>query len=216
MGVNMLIGGPFTVVSTRESTEDEVWSVLQAYDTANDIMTAGSNSGPEEYSERNIKQSSVYSVLGVNTLSDGTKLVRMRSPAGYNRDYYNGFWSDYSKMWTWEFMQEVGFYDKSDGVFFMSLKDFILEFSTLFLTKDPSNLESSGFLMLDDSTPDAGVKGLARSAVHEFTLTSDVDQEFDLNFLPWDMRSVTRPCRQEDTRVHKIEVDGVEMPRIDG
>ena len=98
-------------------------------DAAHDMITASTHSHPQGDTVSNadgLPYSHAYTVLGVNKLSIGTRLVRIRNP--WARDSYTGEWSDRSPLWTQELRDEVGIdEDDQDGVFFMSLDDYVEE-----------------------------------------------------------------------------------------
>ena len=61
-----------------------------------------------------------YPLLGVYTLSNGVKLVKLSNPWG--KDNYTGAWSDTSSLWTTAFRTEVGSVNNTnDGVFFITI-----------------------------------------------------------------------------------------------
>ena len=81
--------------------------------------------GDQVKNDVGIPYSHAYTVLGVNQLSNGQKLVRLRNPWG--RDSFTGDWSDMSDLWTNSLRSEVGIAkDSNDGVIFMSIEDYML------------------------------------------------------------------------------------------
>lgn len=63
-----------------------------------------------------------WTVLGKYTLSNGTRLLKIRNP--WNTEKYFGDWSDDSPLWTPEFEREVGKTDADDGEWFISVEDY--------------------------------------------------------------------------------------------
>ena len=52
--------------------------------------------------------------------------MHMRNPWGH--EIYKGDWSDDSGMWTEELKEEADFYLKDDGIFYISIEDYFVEF----------------------------------------------------------------------------------------
>ena len=100
--------------------------------------------------EVGIPYAHAYTVLGVQELSNGQRLVKLRNPWG--RDSYTGDWSDNSNLWTDTLRSEVGVArDKSDGIIFMPIEDYMNHnFIQTSVNKNVENLIQSYFLVIDD------------------------------------------------------------------
>jgi len=97
-----------------------------------------------------------YSLLGAHTLSDGTKLVRIRNPHGKNE--WTGKFSDGDTA-SWakvpaadkKMLKAEGQKDNdADGEFYMAFADFYKRFEEVTITYDVTDWHSAYFLMIDD------------------------------------------------------------------
>jgi len=70
-----------------------------------------------------------YSVLAayeLNTSWGVVKLIKLRNPWGGTE--WNWDWSDNSSLWTPELKQQVGFRKANDGIFHMTIQDYLWYF----------------------------------------------------------------------------------------
>jgi calpain-15 len=53
---------------------------------------------------------------------------------------WNGDWGDGDFKWTKKFQSELGYSEKADGIFWMSLDDFIYEYANIYICRlfDPT------------------------------------------------------------------------------
>ena len=63
-----------------------------------------------------------------------TKLVKVRNP--WAREYFKGPWSDSSEKWTAEMLNQVEHEADNDGVYFIELADFSINFETMTVAED--------------------------------------------------------------------------------
>ena len=94
------------------------------------MITAGTPTGPgtdQMQNELGMAFMHAYTVLKTVTLSDGTRLVRMRNPWG--SETYHGPWADDSDRWTDAYKQEAGWVDEDDGAWFTTFENFHTYFS---------------------------------------------------------------------------------------
>jgi len=65
-------------------SKDTIWEVLSKSDAMQDFITAGTESAESDQirNEVNLAKNHAYTVLGVKTLSNGTKLIQIRNPWG--------------------------------------------------------------------------------------------------------------------------------------
>lgn len=83
-----------------------------------------------------------YTVLKTATLSDGTRLIRMRNPWG--AETYIGPWSDDDQSrWTQQFKDEVGWVDEDDGAWFTTIEIFHTNFSETHMNANVEDEELS-------------------------------------------------------------------------
>lgn len=73
---------------------------MSTADLSKDIIQAGTEGAGDdsEKTKDGLSKSHAYTVIGVHTLSDGTRLVKIRNPWG--EEGYKGAWSDNSNKWT--------------------------------------------------------------------------------------------------------------------
>ena len=89
-------------------------------------------------------------------LSNGERLVKMRNPWGSER--YRCDYSDGSSKWTPELREEAGATATvvNDGVFFMTMRDYLSQGLATIVSYDTTNWHSDYFLMLNDTTDSPG------------------------------------------------------------
>ena len=149
-----------------------------------------------------VVQNHVYTVLGVDTLSDGTRLYRIRNPWG--RESYTGDWNDDSSQWNQAFIDEVGVYvNEEDGIFFIDHQTLWEEFYTTQIHIDTRDLTQAFYLVTDDDTDikptlstDPFCSGInnCQSSKHTFTVTTPVTQMIYLNAHTWPDRTYPVEC----------------------
>ena len=121
------------------------------------MLTSGSQFGTgsdKQFSDVGIAYSHAYTMLGAETLSDGTRLVHMRNPWGH--EIYKGNWSDASELWTDEFKEEVSLEEKNDGIFFISIEDYFTEFQATWVNWPTEEMHEAHFLVIDDQSDSPG------------------------------------------------------------
>lgn len=130
--------------------------------------------------------SHAYSVLGVKTLSDGQRLVKLRNPWG--KETYHGTWSDYSDDWTTTVLDEADHAIADDGIFFMRLEDYHEQIETTYVNMDTTGWSMASFLMLGDQTAKDGDFRECGSSCrrHRLTLESEVAQQVWITAHTWD------------------------------
>ena len=85
-------------------TTDDVWNFIQEHRSNGNIVTASSNAGVGA-DPWGIIMGQSYTVTGGVTLSDGTKLVRVRCP--WSKDTYVGEFGAKSPKWTEALVKEI-------------------------------------------------------------------------------------------------------------
>ncbi|CAD8113581.1 unnamed protein product [Paramecium sonneborni] len=119
---------------------DLCWDFLEKNDKQKYILTASSETnsqGVELDNGGGIVSQHCYAILDVQrvTGSDGNpdRIIKIRNPWG--RKEWTKDWSDNSAKWTPELRQRLQVQQKDDGIFWMSVKDFITEFSQVCVCK---------------------------------------------------------------------------------
>ena len=188
-------------------TADQLWEALEKHDSAHDIIQAGSNAGSDtNTSATGIVLGHAYVVVGVVKLSTGDRLVKLRNPHG--RDSYKGDWSDDSSKWTSELRVEAGSTsDKDDGIIFLTVEDYLKEFSDTMVNKNMENVHQDYFLMLGDdgSKASQGSTRFEGNTKHELTITSEVDQTVKVSVNVWEDRGFPSKCLDYSKTSHVAE-----------
>ena len=188
-----LSGAPFDTMWHTEHTTDEIWDELQRTDHIDDIIQMGTpGSSDQNANEDGLANNHAYTVIGVTTLSNEQRLVKLRNPWG--SEDYHGAWSDDSENWTEELKEEVGLEQtKSDGIFFMSIEDYHEQVEETYFNKEVSTWHSAHFLMLDDNTqsnnPGDDTWWCGTDCTkHIVTVKSDANQGVYITTHTWDDR----------------------------
>ena len=95
-------------------------------------MTAGTSAEGlkmEALNARGLMAHHCYSILSIheNPGNKKVRLLKLRNP--YGREEWNGDWSDESALWTEPLRAEVGSVVANDGMFYISLEDYLANFS---------------------------------------------------------------------------------------
>lgn len=87
-----------------------------------------------------------YTFISEHLLSNGAKVFKLRNPWGQSE--WMGAYKDSDPFWTTYPTDalNVGFVNKNDGTFFMTVADFKIQFSSLNFTYDSSNWKLSYWL----------------------------------------------------------------------
>lgn len=109
--------------------------------------TYGSTSGKENYG---LVFGHAYTVLGVENLSNGVRLVRVRNP--WSSEKWAGAWSRHSELWTEALKAEVGETLSNDGEFFMTIEDYNDQFAYTTFNHDTTGWFNASFLKLGDDS----------------------------------------------------------------
>ena len=111
-------------------------------------MTAGisdDTKAVEALLKNGLRANHCYSIISVHEVTAAGKKVRLlkcRNPWG--SDEWTGAWSDNSKNWTDQLRNQVGSKAVDQGVFCISLEDYIANFTTTNICKyDDSYISSS-------------------------------------------------------------------------
>ena len=115
--------------------KDLIWDKMKKYQSLNFCMTAGT-SGDSMNEEVGLSPGHAYTIYGIeefNHNGENVRLIKLRNPWGSGE--YNGDWSDSSSLWTPELRKKYNSIEKNDGIFFISLEDFVNYYVTLSVAK---------------------------------------------------------------------------------
>ena len=136
-----LTGGTATDVPLKSLGEEELHDKMLEFKRADFLMGSGSHPGSDRNtSDLGIVQGHAYSILDV-VHTDGHRLVKLRNPWG--RGEWKGDWSDESPLWTRRMRAKLHFDDVADdGVFWMTVQDFVAQFRTLYVCRTFTNMHA--------------------------------------------------------------------------
>ncbi|KAJ3454891.1 hypothetical protein MRS44_013491 [Fusarium solani] len=111
---------------------DRFWDKMSR---ANDEFFFGASTdylGGSHVRSDGILEAHSYVVMDARKLESGERLVKLRGPRGkVGEGTWKGPWSDGSKEWTIQVLEELGHTPGSDSVFWMSYEDFMKTFTHL-------------------------------------------------------------------------------------
>lgn len=113
---------PTTRVETSKTDKKAIYDTLQRYSNEGSILTTSIRDNIEETKEYGLVPEHAYSILRVKTYEDAN-LIQLRNPWG--KTDWRGAWSEGDANWTPELKQYFNYKDSKDGVFWISINDFI-------------------------------------------------------------------------------------------
>lgn len=129
-----LIGVPATSYhhATIKNDINAFWKDIQLYDRLNYSIFSATNSGSDTDDVDGVVSGHAYSLISVHEVQVGgipVRLMKMRNPWGSGVEW-KGDWSDHSPIWTPDLKQKLGWTDAVDGLFFISLSDYLSHYSS--------------------------------------------------------------------------------------
>lgn len=124
-------------LESAQSNSDSLWSKMTSFYQNGYLMGTGSPENPQgdlAVSEMGIVQGHAYAILEVQEI-DGEKLIKLRNPHGQFGTEWRGDWCDSSFKWTKKFLEKLKVEEKDDGIFWMSLEDFVWEYKSLYICR---------------------------------------------------------------------------------
>ena len=215
-GVRRIVGGPYEKHMHKKTNANALWKELQAHEGKKDIITVcteGSNH--LETDKDGLTLGHAFTVLGIHTLSNGVRLVKIRNPWG--KETFKGAWSDTSALWTDEHAKKVGLKKTlNDGIFHMSIEDYAKKFELTDINYNTKGMHQASFVSLDDLKKKVDACQLEwgdKCRRHTLTLKSDVDQTVWLSAHTWDLRTLPKKC-QTDLGYHLFWIEGTKEETI--
>ncbi|CAD8192249.1 unnamed protein product [Paramecium pentaurelia] len=93
------------------------------------MVCSSKNENKQQYKLMGLISGHAYTVLKIKDVNANTKLIKLRNPWG--KEEWKGDWSNQSQMWTPEQKIQFKITNNNDGVFYMSIKDFLKYFDDL-------------------------------------------------------------------------------------
>lgn len=124
-------------LSTAQKNIDSFWQKIIKYKENGYLLGAGTPENPQgdaAISSEGIIQGHAYAVLDLKDYED-EKLIKLRNPHGQGGAEWNGDWGDNSIKWTDKAKKILKPENKEDGIFWMSLQDFVYEFKCLYICR---------------------------------------------------------------------------------
>ena len=191
---NSFLGTGGSSISTSKLTAEQIWASALDWDTRGYVMTAGTT-----FPLDGIIGNHAYSFIACYTLNNGAKVFKLRNPWG--RSEWTGAYADSDVFWTNnpDEAVRVGWLEKNDGDFFITVEDFKSHFASLAYNYDPTNWNLSYWLARGDGDT-VGVAGTtsycgALCKRSTFTIYSAVSQNIYVSvYLHKRRQYVEAPC----------------------
>lgn len=146
-----ITGAPvFTLDHDNCKTED-VWKNLKDGVRNGYAMLCSLDSEKYNYEDHNCISNFSYNVIGtykINTSNGNVKLIKIRNP--WKNFDWEGDWSDESDLWTREIKEEVDYESSENGIFYMSLEDYLESFIASVICKVHDDYEYTRFEVKQD------------------------------------------------------------------
>ena len=129
--MNALTGFPTEEILCKDYNKFDLYNLLEKNYNEKNLISAASNK------QNNIKVNGIepehsYSIIQVKKWKEkGYYLIRLRNPWG--DDEFKGDWSDKSEKWNEENKKYFNYIDKNDGVFWISLEDFLKYYNEIMI-----------------------------------------------------------------------------------
>lgn len=137
-GLSDLTGGIQSFIELSDlgpgASDGTLWHTLKSNMAAGFLMGCGSNSGSDTNIIRGIAQGHAYSILKVMEVQ-GQQLLQLRNPWG--RTEWEGEWNDawIKRNASSTTKHQLQFKDADDGIFWIKLPDFLLNFTTVYVVR---------------------------------------------------------------------------------
>jgi len=124
-------------MSVAQKNVDVFWNTIIKHHENGYLLGAGTPENPQgdrAISDEGIIQGHAYAILGLEEFND-ERLIKLRNPHGSGGAEWRGDWGDNSFKWNEKAKKQLKFENKEDGIFWMSLDDFVYEFKSLYVCR---------------------------------------------------------------------------------
>ena len=120
-----------------------------SHDEADDFITCNSEAGKlDTEGPSGLSKDHAFAVLGTIKLDNGKRLVKIRNPWG-NELAKAGF-SDAESLNEGGNEKEAGYKDTSEGIAYIDVETYMIQFSETFVSFDVTGWSSAKFMKLSD------------------------------------------------------------------
>ena len=133
--LDALLGAPTELVHIdKDTTTDKVWADFISWEKEEYVLCCATK-GDIDQEKTGLVGGHAYTVLGVYELGSH-RLLKLRNPWG--KFEWKGDFSDNSPLWTVEYKMAVAYTNADDGVFCMTVEDFVkhMDYYTVCYYKD--------------------------------------------------------------------------------
>ena len=128
----LLTGFPSEIIKNEKDKPLSLYTKIENSNEEGAVMGCGSfqsATGRDDTKNRgNIVFSHAYTLMDAKSIKDDDiYLLKIRNPWG--KVEWNGAWSDSSDLWTNNYKNYFGLESKEDGMFFMSIDDYVLNYA---------------------------------------------------------------------------------------
>ncbi|CAD8099985.1 unnamed protein product [Paramecium sonneborni] len=145
-----LTGAPSEIFQIEHA--NSCWEFMEKNNNKKYIQTASTKKDCGD--NKGIVSSKCYSILDLQIVvgsdEQTDKIIKIRNPWGQYE--WSGDWSDKSAKWTHDLIERFQVQQEDDGIFWMSIKDFITNFQYVYVAQvRPDYIYTSQFLKVENS-----------------------------------------------------------------
>lgn len=197
-------GIPETFYTEREPNTAALWNKTMKLYKAGHFLGAGSpnsKGGDSDISPMGIVQSHAFSILRL-VEADGHKLIQVRNPWG--KGEWTGDWSDGSPQWTTRMQNLVGYTDDGDdGIFWMDFKDYVEEFTEIYVCKVFSERDGWTTCFIEDEWTGKPGEGIPNSKNRKAKFESNPNYAIQVT-QPGETHIILRMMEKENAYIAKV------------
>ena len=167
-GISFLNGGPhYFIGHWKQQTPKEInefWTEIKQMKSRRHLITAKSNADPGD----NLIFGHSYVIMDQLQLKTGERLLLLRNPWGWEE--FDGRWSDFDRLWTKEAKKQRGIPQRDDGLFYISVEDYVKHMDYTYVNYDTTDYYQDYFMMWDDPAKHNGNNFMCGSKCTQHTL----------------------------------------------